>query len=412
MAKNYVNIYEGGNVSSALEQKIFAKVESVRGTMVLPDGTDFFYHMGGGSVNKGQPYESSPHKTGRHHTSIIKNKESSQWTIPTLFNIDESLGSASTAEIDPAVRLLHKSLFGKEDVSGGSPVFNTEDTPSITFTIMEIGDMWAKQAPGCFVESGNMQFPGDGMAQTEWSGFAKTVYTIGMGKSTTDNNTGNTVTLQTDEGKNFQVGGYVMLIKNDNSKSADTPADTGRLITGISGDVITVDGAVLADADGSSDPVYLVYFEPESATAIDNPVTGLTGDLEIAGFSTITNCVRSFNLNCANNHELQDYCFGEEGLGGKLFVPGGRFTAEVTMELNVTKELIGFMNNLQEFSGENITLYLGLTTGRHLKIEVPKAIFNVPELSVPESGAIPITFNGTAFQTALDAADEVTLSYL
>ena len=411
MAKNYVNLYESGNLSIALEQKIFVKEELTRGTLALPAGTDFIYHVGGASINFTQPVESSPHKSGRHNTSVIKQKTATEWSMPTLFNIDTTKAQG-TDEIDLGVRILHKSMFGKEDVTGGSPVYTTGTTPSTTFTLMEVGDVWAKQAPGCFVESANMTFPGDGQAQVEWAGRGKTVYTVGIGKSSTDNNAGNTVTLLSGEGARFPVGAQVMIIKDDNTKSTDTVADTARTVTSVSGDVVTLDGAVLADADGSANPVYLVYFEPENAGAINDPQTGLDGSVSIVGFSTITGCIRSFGLNCVNNHEVQDYCYGTDGLGGALFVPGGRFNAEVSMELNTSKELISFLNGLRDFTGENITLVLGDSTGRHLQIEVPKAIFAIPELAVPESGTIPVTFTGNAYQTALDAADEVTISYL
>jgi hypothetical protein len=410
MAKNYPSLYASSSDSIALEQKMFLKLETVRGTMVLPTPTDFLLHTAG-SVNYTQPFEPSPHKSGRHLNNTIEQKTSTQWSLTTFFNIDTTLGAASSAEIDPAFRLLHYSMFGYQDISAGA-VYDTSTPPDITFTIMEIGDVWAKQAPGCFVDTANLTFPGDGQANAEWAGMGKTTYLVGMGKSTISNNGGNTVTVQTGEGLRFPVGSKVMLILATNAKSADTPAGSARTVTSVTGDVVTVDGAALADADGSTTPVYLVYYEPASATAIDNPQTGLVGSITIAGYGTIDNCVRSFSLNCANNHEPQDFCYGEDGLGGPLFTPGGRFTAEVSMELNLNKELVSFLNHLKNLDGDDITLILGNASGRHLQIEVPRAIFPIPEVSVPETGTIPVTFTGNAYQTALDAADEVTLSYI
>jgi hypothetical protein len=118
------------------------------------------------------------------------------------------------------------------------------------------------------------------------------------------------------------------------------------------------------------------------------------------------------SVNCTNNHEPQDFCYGEAGLGGPLFTPGGRLNVEVSLELNLNKDLVGFLNHLRDFSGDEITLILGSATGRHLQIEIPKVIFPVPEIPVPESGTIPVTFTGNALQTGLDAADEITISYL
>ena len=410
MAKNYASIYASANDSIALEQKIFIKEESSRGVLAAPTGADFIYTLNGASVNFTQPIESSPHKSGRHHTSIIKQKTTTNWTMPTFFNIDTTLGAASVAEIDPGMRVLYKSLMGKE--SAGAPLtYTTEDPPSITFSIFEVGDLWSKQAPGAFVEAGNASFPGDGQAQVEWSGMAKTALLVGMSKSITAN-AANVVTVAATEGTRFPVGAKVMIIKNDGvTRSTDTPDGSPRTVTAATATTVTVDGAILTDANGTVNPVYLVYYEPATPVAVNDPQTGLAGSITIAGLGS-ADCVRSASLNMTNNHEPQDFCFGEEGLGGRIFTPGGRFTAELTLELNLNHELVEFLNGLKDFTGEDITLILGDSAGRHLQIEVPKDIFPIPEISVPDTGTIPVTFVGNAYQTGLDVADEVTISFL
>lgn len=409
MAKNYPSIYANSGYGIALEQKILVKAETLRGTMVLPAATDFFYHTAG-SVNFSQPIEDSPHKSGRHRTDVIKGKTTTPWTLSTLFNIDTSLGAASLAEIDPAVRVLFKSMFGNEATGGGSPVYDSSVAPATSFSMFEIGDVQAKQAYGCFIESCNMTFPGDGRAQAEWSGQAKSALLVGIGKSIVNNNA-NTVTVALGEGRRFPVGAKVMIVDHLNVKSADTPAGSARNVVGVTGDVVTVDGAVLADADGSLNPVYLVYYEPEAMTAINDPQTGLVGSFSVTGESYI-NCVRSIGINCTNNHEVHSNCYGEEGLGGPLWSNGGKLNCEVSLEINLSKDLVGKINELREFQGDELELILGDAAGRHMKIEIPKVIFAVPEVNVPETGTIPVTLTGSANQTALDAADEITISFL
>jgi hypothetical protein len=411
MAKNYPALYENSGYSIALEQKVYIKEETVRGTMVLPEGADFLYHIGG-SVNYSKPIEDSPHKSGRHMTNVIEGKATIPWSLTTFFNIDTTLVAAGVAEIDPAMRVLFKSMYGKEDVTGGSPVYTSETPPNTTFTIMEIGDVWAKQVPGCFTESHSPSFPGDGRAQSEWTGQGKTAYLVGCGKSITAN-IAHTVTLAVGEGRRFPVGAKVMIIKANNSKSADTPAGSARTVTSVAGDVVTIDGAILADADGSGvgTPVYLFYYEDEGAIAIDNPQVGVVGSLVVAG-ETYINCVRTFSLSCNNNHEIHSNCYGVDGLGGPLFSNGGKLSVEATMEIALSKDVVGFYNKLKAFAGEDITLILGDAAGRHLKVELPKVRFNVPEIPVPETGTIPLSFTGFANQTALDNADEVKYSFL
>ena len=412
MAKDYAALHASANDAIALEQKFYLKEESTRGVFATPLGTDFLFTLPGGAVNFTQPIESSAHRSGRHHTSVIKQKTTTEWTLPTYFNIDTTLGAAATGEIDPAVRLLWKSLMGKEDLTGGSPVYTTGTDPNTTFSIYEVGDVWSKQAPGSFVESGNASLPGDGTSQLEWAGMSKTALLVGIGKSVTDNNAGNTVTVAAGEGERFPAGAQVMIVEADGvTRSADTPDGAPREVVSVAGDVVTVDGAVLADADGAASEVYLTYYEPEAPTAINDPQTGLVGNITIAGFN-ISGCVRSASLNMVNNHELQDFCYGEEGLGGQLFTPGGRYTAELTLELNLNKEVVSYLNNIKDFAGDDIDIVLGDSAGRHFKLDIPKAIFPVPEISIPDTGTIPITFTGNAYQTGLDAADEVTASFL
>lgn len=412
MAKNFADIYNDTSDSIALEQKFFIKEESQRGTFVAPIGSDFIFSISGGTINFSRPVESSPHRSGRHHTTPIEKKSSTEWTLPTLFNIDTAVGAPGVTEIDTGIRLLNKSMFGKEDTAAG-PLFTTATVPNTTFTLLENGDKWAIQAVGAFVESANMSFPGDGEAMTEWAGSAKNAVHIGVAKTTVDN-TGagpSTITLETGEGLRFKAGGQIMLVEADGlARSADTPDGSPLEIVSISGDVLTVAGA-LADADGSAADIYVTYYEPESPTAINEPLVGLVGSITIAGFTSL-DCVRSATINCTNNHELQNNCFGETGLGGSLFIPGGRFTAELSLEINLNAELLELINKIRDdLTGEDIQLILGDAAGRHLEVNLDKVIFSVPEVSVPDTGPIPVTLVGNAYQSGIDAFDEISVHY-
>jgi len=409
MTKNFASIYASPNDAIALEQKFFLKEEATRGVLEKPAATDFLYTLPGGSVNFTQPIETSPHRSGRHHNSVIKQKTTTEWSLPTFFNIDTTLGSVSLAEIDPAMRLLWKSLMGLEDTTASTLTYTAGTPPTTTFSIFENGDLWAKQAPGAFVESSNASFPGDGQAQSEWAGMAKTALLVGVGNSTVDNSGGNVMTLEAGEGERFPVGSMVMILDADGVTRLEGTAAAPRLVTSVTGDAVTVDGAAIV---GAGTDTYLAYYEPEEPhAAINDPQVGLQGSITIVGLGS-ADCVRSATINMVNNHEVQDFCYGEEGLGGRLFTPGGRFTAEISMELNLNNDLVEFMNRIRSFSGEDTTLILGDATGRHMQMQVPKAIFPVPEISVPDTGTIPVTFTGNAYQTALDAADEVTVKFL
>jgi hypothetical protein len=412
MAKNYADLYASGNDSIALEQRFYAKLEASRGSLIAPTNADFFYTLDGGSIAFAQPFESSPHRSGRHNTGIIKKKKTCSFSFSTYFNIDESLGSPSTAEIDPAIQLLYKSMFGKQDNTGGSPVFTSATPPDLTFSLFEVGDKWSRQARGCFVQGLNLNFPGNGEAKMEWSGAGAESVMIGIGKSITANAT-NTVTVGSGEGDRFAIGGLVMVIKSDGTtRSTDTPAGLPRRILSIAGDVITLSGANLVDSDGSGSgtPVYLSYYEPSAPVAINNPVTGLVGSMSVA--STTVDCFRNVTLALTNNHELVDYCYGMDALSTPFFVPGSRINGQLTVETNLNDEILALFNRVTQFEAENIHLVLGSASGRRFDLTVPKVQFPVPAFSLPTSGSIPISFQGTALQTSLDAADEFTASFL
>jgi hypothetical protein len=410
MAKNYKALYESSNDSLSLEQRWYAVAEASKGTLQAPTNSDFFFTLGGGSIEFSQPFETSPHRSGRHHTSNIKKKKECSFSFSTYFNIDESLPSASLSEVDPAVRLLFRSAFGTEVISSGSPVFNTSSPADFTFSLFEVGDKWSRQARAAFVQGCNMQFPGNGEATIEWSGNAAESILVGIAKTET-NNTANTITLLAGEEDRVPVGSLIMIIKSDGTtRSSDTPAGSSRRVVSKAGNVITVSGAVLADANGTAGDVFIAYYEPAAPVAINNPVTGLVGSMTVA--STTHTCFRSFGLQIANDHELSDYCYGRDALDAPFFVPGSRFTATVTAEVNLNDEIIALFNRVVDFEAQEMNFTLGSASGRRFTLSVPKVQFPVPSFSVPDSGSVPVSFSGNALQSSFDAADEVIASFV
>lgn len=411
MAKNYASIHANTGDSSALNQRFYLKEEAQRGTFQVPADVDYFFALAGGSLAFSQPLESSPHRSGRHNNNTIKQKKSLEWSLSTMVNIDTSV-PAGVGELEPALRVLWKSLLGKETVSGGVAYDSSVD-PSITFSMMEVGDKWAKQAFGLFVDSCEISLPGDGQSQLNWSGMGVESYLVGIGKSTISNNGGNIVTLQAGEGKRFPVGARVMIIEADGStRSADTGTGLCRKVVSVSGDIVTLDGASLSDADGSVTPIYLCYYEPEidGSEGIDNPQTGLQGTFTSSSIPG-NPCIRSATISINNGHEIVNYCWGTDAASGAIFVPASRLEITASIEMNLNHELVEFYNSVQQFEAQDLNFKLGDTATRFLELNLPRVIFQVPSIDVGETGSIPVTFEGTAYQSSLDAADELVVSY-
>jgi hypothetical protein len=415
MTKNFKSLYDGGNDSSGLEQKIFIKQEALgaRGTMVIPTNPDYILQLAGGAGTFNRPFEASPVRSGRHNVTGIEKKDVTEWNYPFYFMIDTSLGGASDAEIDPAARVLFHSALGKEySIANGDAnlAYDSSTAPFITFTLFENGDIWAKQMPGAFVNNMVMNFPGDGEATYEPSGQAKTLYYVGIARSIVDNNGGNTITVDAGDESAIPVGAVVMIIEADGTtRSADTPDGSPRIVTDVTGSVITVDGAVLADADGSGGEIFLCYYEPEAPVAINDPITGLVGSITIAGLTN--QCIRNSIINIENNHEMINYCFGERGLSGPLFAPTSRVNINVTNEINLNAEVLKLLNTARDFSGIAVDLILGDILSRYMEINMPKWTPSIPVIDVPDEGTIPVSFEGMAYATTETSADEILISF-
>jgi hypothetical protein len=172
---------------------------------------------------------------------------------------------------------------------------------------------------------------------------------------------------------------------------------------------VTLSGAPLADADGSTDPVYLSYYEPDAPVGINNPVTGLVGSMAIAGVNL--SAFRGATVTLANNHEKSDYYFGTDGLAGQIFVPAAKVSNTVKIDMNVNAEVIRLFNRIQDFEAQDVSIVLGEATGRRLEIRCPKVAFSTPEIPVPDTGSVVVSFEGPALAASADAANEIAVEF-
>lgn len=406
MAKDYAAIYAAGNDSNALEQRIYIKEEATRGTFETPTDTDLMFHTSA-SVAFNQPFEASPTKTGRHNNNTIKQKKEMSWSLNSLVMVDTA-AAIGVAEVDQAVRTLWESTLGRETIPSGV-LFDANTAPAITFSLFEVGDMWSRQARACFVNSATIEAPGDGQASFSWEGNGKDALLVGIGSIPADHASTDNVTVAAGEGKRFRVGGLTMLVAADGTtRHASTPNGTPAIVTDITGDVVTFN--ITLDATDTTG-FYLVYYEPESPAGIDDPQTGLVGSTSIAGLSA--QCIRNATINIANGHELVNYCFGEDALAAPFFIPASRLSVTASVTMNLNEDVLVFLNDVESFVSQDIDLIIGDSAGRHFKVDLPKVQFPVPAFEVPDAGSVPIDFSdGLALQTVLDAADEITVSYL
>ena len=420
MAKNFKDIYDNTGDSISIEQKYFIKEEPASGTLIGPTDTDFVFTTAGGSIDFSQPNDVSDHRSGRHNTDTIKGKKVVDWSIPMYINLDTALGAPGVGVIDTGVRTLWEVALGRELVPGGV-TYDAGSTPSKTFSIFENGDKSGVQANAAFVETSTLAIPGDGVPTLTWAGGAADRKRVGVGAFTTDAGLHTPGTPQVildvaSEAKRFPVGGLVMIIEADGvTRSADTLNGTYRRIvardTGTG--AVTLDGADLADADGSATTAFfLAYAEPQAPTSINDIQSGLTGSVSIDALGGAQDCVRSVTVTMDNQVERVTYCALTGGLGFPYVIYGDRLSVSVDIELNLNHAAIEWLDDLDNFTANDIDIVVGDVAGRHFKIDLPKVEFGPPTVSIPDSGSIPFTATGMALQSATDAADEILISYL
>jgi len=416
LAKNYKNIYDNTGDSVSLEQRYYVKTETSSGTLIGPTDTDYIFAIDGGSIDFSQPNDPSMHRSGRHNQDTVKGKKVVDWSIPMYINLDTSLGAAGVGEIDAGIRALWKTGLGRELIPGGV-TYDAVTTPNTTFSIHEVGDKSSVQANAAFIETATLAIPGDGVPTITWAGGAADRKRVGIGAFTSDATGGNVITLDVpSEAKRFPIGGLVMIIEADGlTRSADTPNGLYRKVTArdTGTGTVTIDGAVLADADGSATTAFfLAYAEPESPTAINDIQSGLQGEINIDLLGGTLSCVRSVNVTIDNQVERVDYCALTDSLGSPYVVYGDRLLVTVDIELNLNDNSIEWLDDLDAFLANDIYVIVGDSAGRHFRVDLPKVEFSPPTVSIPSSGSIPFTASGTALQTATDQGDEILVSYL
>lgn len=416
MAKNYKSIYDNTGDSISLEQRYYLKEETASGTLIGPTDTDFFFTVAGGSIDFSQSNDPSDHRSGRSNVDTIKGKKVVDWSIPTYINLDTSLGAPGVGELDQALRTLWTVGLGRELIPGGV-TYDAATTPNKTFSIHEVGDKSSVQANAGFLETATIAIPGDGVPTIEWSGGAADRKRVGIGSSTSNNDGGNTFTLDTaSEAKRFPIGGMVMIVEADGiTRSADSPNGTYRVVTArdTGTGVITLDGAALADADGSATTAFfLVYAEPETPTSINDIQSGLQGEISVDLLGGTLSCVRSMNVTIDNQVERVDYCALTDSLGSPYVVYGDRLLVTVDIELNLNDNSIEWLDDLDAFIANNLHAIVGDSAGRHWRIDLPKVEFAPPTVSIPDSGSIPFTASGTALASDANTPDEILVSYL
>ena len=73
---------------------------------------------------------------------------------------------------------------------------------------------------------------------------------------------------------------------------------------------------------------------------------------------------------------------------------------------------IEWLADLDAFTANDIFAIVGDSAGRHFRVDMDKVEFSPPTVTIPDSGSIPFTAEGTALASTATSRDEVLVSYL
>lgn len=365
------------------------------------DDTDFLLYTSGGPTYS-QPIESNSHRSGRFHAGIVKSKKVVEWNLSTYINMSGSAGDS----LDPAVKLLWKSLLGTEEVIAATAIRYRQGLPDFTMSMARVSTIFGEYYTGCYVKDMTLTLPGDGPGTCEWSGMGSTRKIAGMAQIVGAVVASANLVTQSGETDRYDVGAPVMVVAPD-GRTIVAGADGSLLVSAItSGTNLALSAAVTVGNLG-----FLVPWNPGAVqqTGRDAIFTDLEGSLKLKS-SGSSICATNIQLAFTNDHVDLANCFGVDHNEG--YAAANRMTATLSVTMDLSNENFGELVKSQEFAGFDPVVILGSTSGRHMKITAPKWIPSVPAIEVPENGTTSVTLEGVLYQSAPGAQDPVVVSFL
>lgn len=391
-------VVTGGTLAPTLELGTANGGTEIAGT----DSPDWFWTTKMG-IKHSQDFEMSLHKSGRQASSIIKKKKMLEGDVEMYVNMSDGASPA----IDGAVALLLQCVFGQKTEGANGISFDQKQPPTTYFSVLQGNNVFNRVANGCYVKNFTLTLPGDGEATMKFTMKGRESKECSIAKLTTLVSASATIIVVAGEEENFEIGAKVMMCDDD-----------GRTITaGVDGTVtvlsidkvahtVTLNTAVTADASS-----YLVPWLPHvfGFGGIDNPVTGLQGSVSFDGGVTTIEEIRSAEISVDPKTEDLDNYYGTDTNRG--YVVGDRSEISVKVEMNLSASQFKKIQQTRGFEPFSMRFILGDASARHLLVECPRVQFKIPGVEIPDTGTVPVTFEGFALQQTPGALDAVTLTY-
>ena len=367
---------------------------------------DFFLYTTGG-INFNQPVESNPHRSGRFHSGIIKQKKVVEFDMDALLNMSGNAGDS----LDNPIRLLLKSALGNETVTPLTSIEYTQGLPNFTFSVVKASTIFAEYYTGCYVKDWTLTAPGDAVVTQKFTGMGSDSQIAGIGVVDGLVSASADVTLQAGPPahvQRFTVGSRVMVVDVD-GRTILQGADGSLLVNNVN---LVANQLTLSETIDVADQGYIVFWHPGAVqqTGRDAVFTDLSGSFKFNASGSEV-CATNIELNLVNDHIDLNNCFGVDINEG--FAAGNRATFTLSVTLDLSGENLGDLVQSRQFNGLDGSIIIGdPTSGRYLEIDLRKWIVAVPPIDLPENGTTPVTFEGNLFQSEPGERDPIKLSFL
>ncbi len=369
------------------------------------NGTDYLV-MTKGSHKFTQDRNVSKVRSGRQPVSTIKGKKMLEGEIESYINIDTALGAPA---IDTPLKLLIKQLLASQvTVPSVSESFSQLQAPTTYTTIYETTNVTGAIMNGCYAKTLEISLPGDAEAMFKFTykGRDEKACTVAQAESAVVSSAA--FVAKAGESRNVEVGSIVMVVDNDGRTvvaGGDGTLSVSSLTHGTN--TITLNTTISCD-----DESYLVPYDPSVLGGLggtNSPLIGLTGSVSFDNGATEIDAIRSCTIKIDDQKEDLDKYYGSDSNQG--FVISNVANIAVTVEINMTAQQYNKILRIKDDARFYLQIILGEANGRRLEILMPSVQFGTPAVDIPETGSVPVTFEGFALQTAPGALDAITLSY-
>lgn len=404
MARDILN---RSNESVGIDQRVWVLEETGYGNAatagLFPAATDAIEHVNA-TIDFKIPREDAAHRSGRSLVTRLSKKKEVKWTFESYIVPADPTGA------NPNLPDMHPMLlnaFGSVDETDPSKkIYKLTRASQKSFRMLEEGTHFSRLAVGCVADSVTFTLPGDGMAMVKYEGFAQDMYTAGQSTLAAAAVATNSLTVPTGHGKRFEVGGYIDVIDKDDG---NTVKASGRKITAVAGDVLTVSGAAI---NADQDDIVIGAAPDFTASKSENALLGLKGSFTTGSLGTIDCQLLSAEIGLKNNFTPKNMIYGTDSNCG--YVADKR--REVTLKLDVllTQDNYEFYVQNKTFVADSVTIVLApqdipapinAQAGRRFTFRFAKVEFDIPTLEQPGDSFVKLTLEGKALAADINTVN-------